>query len=566
MLRSLAYRVEQIFLFHTETSVSLLHVTIPEVSAEDADMGAGMLSAIQDFGRDWLKTGKDATLEHFRMAELLVWMVPGRRAYLAVVIRGDPPRELYTTFTAVLENIHMLKGRDLATFNGDLAAFEVLKPELEAALVSQQKAEATATAGSLARVWLAFGTVFALALGALAAAWYNARSWHDFQARLRAEPGIVVTAFEKRWIAPSRVTGLRDPLARQPAALAEDAGIAPSRLELNFKSYRAFDTPIVRKRFADAFSLPDGLQLNFEDDLLTLSGAAPHEWLERVRAKATQIPGIAQILEKNLRVTFDPALVLERFRAAHPLPPEAQAEFLDGTLRLLGSAPYEWLEPVRAEALRLPGITAVDEKALRVIFDPKLVQARFEKRFGLPEDVTATMNDQTLVLSGEASHAWIERVRRGALQVSGISALDENALVDLDQRTFQESKSVIESAFIYFLTNKDDFATEGFAALSRLPDEIRRCITAAKRLGMELTIEVRGHADSTGISEKNIDLSRRRAEAVHRFLLTCGFDPQLFKPLALGAPSALPDEQPVGEQSQRRVAFRVVPRTDSARP
>ena len=42
---------------------------------------------------------------------------------------------------------------------------------------------------------------------------------------------------------------------------------------------------------------------------------------------------------------------------------------------------------------------------------------------------------------------------------------------------------MIESAFVYFLVNKDNFATEGFAALARLPDEIRRCLAAASRLG-----------------------------------------------------------------------------------
>ena len=162
-------------------------------------------------------------------------------------------------------------------------------------------------------------------------------------------------------------------------------------------------------------------------------------------------------------------------------------------------------------------------------------------------------------LSGEAAHAWLARVRHGAPTVPGINTIDERNLTDLDQRAFQQSKSVIESAFVYFLVNKDNFATEGFAALSRLPDEIRRCLTAASRLGLEIQIEVRGYADSVGSEAKNIDLSQRRADAVRDFLIKCGFEPSLFKAMGMGAPPVT--RTPAPEQSDRRVALKVVPKS-----
>ena len=53
--RTLVYRVEQVFLIHRETSLSLLHVTADSAIAKDSDMVAGMLKAIQDFARKSLK-------------------------------------------------------------------------------------------------------------------------------------------------------------------------------------------------------------------------------------------------------------------------------------------------------------------------------------------------------------------------------------------------------------------------------------------------------------------------------------------------------------------------------
>ena len=118
MLRSLVYRVEQLFLIHRETSLALLHVNADPSMSRDSDMVAGMLSAIQDFGRDSFEAGEESVLEEFRVGELQVWIAPGRSAYLAAVIRGNPPRELRSTLEETIESIHVLKGRPSRSFKG----------------------------------------------------------------------------------------------------------------------------------------------------------------------------------------------------------------------------------------------------------------------------------------------------------------------------------------------------------------------------------------------------------------------------------------------------------------
>ena len=56
-----------------------------------------------------------------------------------------------------------------------------------------------------------------------------------------------------------------------------------------------------------------------------------------------------------------------------------------------------------------------------------------------------------LTLSGEASHRWLHRVRAEATKLPGITRIDDANVVDLDERNFHQSKSIIESAFVYFL-------------------------------------------------------------------------------------------------------------------
>jgi OOP family OmpA-OmpF porin len=494
MLRSLVYRVEQLFLVHRETSMSLLHVSADRAETQDSDMVAGMLSAIQDFARDSFKTSEGSTLEEFRIGELQVWIAPGRHAYLAAVIRGNPPRELRTTLDQTIESVHILKASALANFKGDAAEFASLRPDLEACLRAQY--DNTKTGGKRKRhAWIVIAAVLGVIAAGLIVAWRREAQWDNFVEKLRAQPGITVTEAERGWFSKSHIEGLRDPLAADPALIASASGINPEGVRFHWKDYYALDAP----------------------------------------------------------------LVLRRFQAAFTPPPTVTAALHDGVLTLSGTAPYEWITPVRESAVKIPGIRAIADDKLQIAFPPEPVVKRFIDRFGLPDGMEAKMGKKnTLLLKGEATHSWLARVRTGAKEIPGIAEIDDRKVIDLDLQTFKQTKSVIESAFIYFLVDKDNFATEGFAALSRLPDELRRCLDSAKRLGFEATIEIHGHADAVGSEARNADLSQRRANAVHAFLVACGFDTNIFRPMGLGAAPPPEAGQPSAEQSDRRVGFKVV--------
>ena len=502
MLRSLIYRIEQLFLIHRETSLSLLHVTADSAVARDSDMVAGMLSAIQDFVRDSFQTGKDSALEEFRVGELQVWIAAGRYAYLAAVIRGNPPRDLRTTLEDTIESIHILKGSELAKFQGDTVVFEPVRPELEACLRAQYTASKSKGDRHIL-AWTALAAVAAIGIFALVLATRSVSHWRDFIGQLNAQPGIVVTDAHKGWISASQVSGLRDRSSADPVDIARAAKINPEKISFHWKDFLALDSASVLQRFKDRFEIP----------------------------------------------------------------PQTRATINDGVLNLSGSMPYEWLERVRREATLVPGITSLADGDAEIIYDPNLALKRFDEKFGHPESMNVVLAKGAITISGAASHRWLARVRSEAPNLPGISSVDEHDVIDLDQQTFQRSKSIIETAFVYFLTNKDDIATEGFAALSRLPDEINRCENAAKQIGVDMTLEIHGYADATGEESENQDLRQRRANKVRDFLVSCGFDSTRLNPIGIGQEHSLaPGEQPLPEESERRVAFKVISHPSTASP
>ena len=368
------------------------------------------------FARDALKARADASLDEFRIDDLQGWIASGRHAYLAAAIRGTPPRELRTVLDETIETVHLLKGSELIHFDGDAAVFEPLRPELENCLRQQYRKE-TFAAGKAryTRAYLVLAAVAGLIILAAVLAWSADGRWQDFLHRLAAEPGIAVTSARHAWWGRSHVDGLRDPLAADPAPLAQAAGMNPNSVEYAWKSYLALDTASIRRRFEQRFPLAAGTKFDIRDGgVIDLSGTAPYEWTERVRREGTEVPGVSKVNTGGLKPSFDPALALARFQEAYPLPPKVSAHIEDGgTLALAGTAPYEWLASVRAEATHLPGINAVSEKGLEVAFAPQLVLQRFTERFGLLDTVNASVQGGVLTLAGEASHGWLSRVRVG---------------------------------------------------------------------------------------------------------------------------------------------------------
>ncbi len=117
LLRTLLYRVEQVFLIHKNTSLILQHMVVELVAAQDADLVSAMLRAIQDFVQDSFNVQQGDGLETLRFGELTIWIEEGSEAILAGVIRGNAPQELRLVFQDVIEKIHN-------DFRPQLTAFE----------------------------------------------------------------------------------------------------------------------------------------------------------------------------------------------------------------------------------------------------------------------------------------------------------------------------------------------------------------------------------------------------------------------------------------------------------
>lgn len=321
LLHTLLFRVEQVFLIHKETGLLLHQSSIAGAHVQDPDMISAMLTAIQDFAHDSFTTDREADeLETFQVGELTVLVEGGPLAVLAGVIRGTAPQDLRAVFQETLERIHLQFGTALSEFSGDAAPFAAAEPLLEDCLESRYDASAPSagTKGFKLTPFTGAMGIILLALLFFGGWWLRDKwRWDSFIERLRNEPGIIVTENGSRR-GKYFLSGLRDPLARDPQAILRESKIDPGKIESHWESFQALTPAFVSARARTLLEPPATVRLDVREGVLEAEGFATHQWVLDTRRAARLLPGVSQYRDDkllDLNRIEDPLLMFELDRA-----------------------------------------------------------------------------------------------------------------------------------------------------------------------------------------------------------------------------------------------------------
>ena len=300
------YQVDHVFLIHRKAGLLLAHVAREDAITQDPQMVSAMLSAIQDFVRDSFdekEASEGHSIDSLRLGDLLLWCEEGPHAFLAAVIHGNPPPQLRNRLVESLSAVHEQWRTPLAEFEGDTDAFAAVGEQLRPCLMSQL-AETRRKYSPL--LWL-----IPLALLAALGWWIGERvvehrRVNSYVASLQEQPGIVVTAAERRdgkWV----VAGLRDPLAVQPEVLLLRTKLDPSQITGRWEPYQALHPAIMLKRLQATLNPPPTVILTQEANGIRATGTAPQYWMDKARAYLLSLPaGAPQVDLSALQDVQDP--------------------------------------------------------------------------------------------------------------------------------------------------------------------------------------------------------------------------------------------------------------------
>ncbi len=426
---TLVYRVDHVFLIHRHTGLLIEHVTADPLTEKDPQLVSGMLTAIQDFVRDSFSAPSDAGLDTLRFSEWLLWCVESPHAFLVAVIRGNPPQELREWLRDTLIQIHAHKHQALERYEGDRNGFLDIHDLLERCLRVQERPEPAKTSTVF---WL---LVLVLPLALLVAGGYalyersqDQRRFAGYVNRLRAEPGIVVTATEmrdNRW----HVSGLRDPLAVDPKDLIVDSGLTAERVIGHWAPYQGLDPELVLKRLKASLEVLPSVTLSIEKGAIRARGLAPHYWLEKARAVASVLPPGSPQLDltsvkdvdktalEGVRESIESYVIFFDKDAATPTAgQEAQINALAAQLRELASVSRKLRLGARVTVIGHADATGKETTNLALSIARAEVVRSLLKRDGVDPDLLAARGAgrlEPVVSPGEA-----DRNRRVSLTVT----------------------------------------------------------------------------------------------------------------------------------------------------
>jgi outer membrane protein OmpA-like peptidoglycan-associated protein len=297
LLRTLVYRVEQIFLIHKKSGLLLQHLVTMQVAVQDPDLVAAMLTAIQDFVKDSFSVQEGDGIKSLRFGELVIWIEEGPQALIAAIIRGNPPQELKLVLQEAIEKIHLKLSREIQNFTGEIEVFEVSKPYLAACLVVQYK---SAAQRNYTYAWAFLGAI-AIACGTWG--FFTIREqlrWQAYVQKLNSQPGIVVINSQKRY-EKYFISGMRDPLAIDPNTLIQQTNLNPKIVISQWQPYLSLEPQFTAKRVEILLNPPQTVSLQVNNSgILIATGYAPRKWISEARKLWYFIPGITKFQDNNL--------------------------------------------------------------------------------------------------------------------------------------------------------------------------------------------------------------------------------------------------------------------------
>jgi len=466
LLRSLEYRVEQVFLIHRETGALLQHIAIDMEadSIQDADMVSGMLTAITDFAQDSFDIESQSTLDSINIDDLTVLIESGPQAILAVAIRGTAPENIREILRHALELTHHNQGYELVHFEGDAAPFEESKPYLESCLKAQYKeksADSEQEQGKEKKQLKYLGIILLL-FSFLFAGWsyhsyQNRAAWHTYIQQLKKEPGIIVTDVQKIEGGFS-IIGLHDPLALRPEALLPDAiDITQTNIQYQLEPYQSLLPNFILQRATQLLNKPK--QINFslnEQGQLIAQGIASLQWQKETQQSIRFVTGLTGYNDTQ--------------------------------------------------------VTAVDLST-----------------FNAPKTVTLSYDNKgTLSATGTAAKAWIDATMIQAQAHADIHHYDQSQLTSAEQIQLAQRIKYIEALFVLFKAGSatetsqmlNDFALNAIHELQSL----------AQVLDLKIIIHIVGHTDTSGNRRMNIKLRQQRANFIYQFLIDAGINAAILLP------------------------------------
>ncbi len=219
---------------------------------------------------------------------------------------------------------------------------------------------------------------------------------------------------------------------------------------------------------------------------------------------------------------------------------------------------YGLKDRLSADPIRLLNDYNIDRSDVESHWDiysslsPDIILLRAENILGKPENVEYHVYGDTLLISGDARHKWIEMVNANYKGIIGIAHLNTDGLDDIDLGEIYRLKANIENVSFYFGVGLVELTEGQNIEAGKLVEDLDGLLTYENNF----IIEIYGETDGSGTESINKVISFQRALSIKRLLLRNGIAENLIRIIA--EDKSQQDNITNTDINRRRVYLRIV--------
>ncbi len=157
-----------------------------------------------------------------------------------------------------------------------------------------------------------------------------------------------------------------------------------------------------------------------------------------------------------------------------------------------------------------------------ISYEPQLVLRRVGARLHPPAGVRMDLEDGVLHLTGSAPLEWILKARREAIALPGVHGVNSRDLIDPRQAEMRRLVDEVEGARVRFPLGGDQPIPEDRPVLDAAVDKLVGLEKMAAGMGVNVSVTIYGHADTSGTARRNYEISRSRAVTLAALLYAKG--------------------------------------------
>jgi OOP family OmpA-OmpF porin len=190
--------------------------------------------------------------------------------------------------------------------------------------------------------------------------------------------------------------------------------------------------------------------------------------------------------------------------------------------------------------------------------DPELVLKRARTILSPPDTITLELARDTLVVRGQASQAWINRMHQWGGTIPGIHGLDSRNIHNLTLEKLKATLEPLRKIQVYFKSNRFQFTPGQEKVLEQIAVILKTAQSLQPGLKTLVQILILGHTDSSGNERVNLALSRNRAQTLYNYLILQGVNPGFLTLSGMGTQMPVSQETSEKErQINRTVTFKI---------